>query len=285
MKKTLLGAAVVVALSGGSAFAADAARPIFTPPPPPPSPLSGYVEIYGNFSTDEYWGSSYDPWAGIGGAARINRWMSPTSSLQFDFQANAQIESDSYYYGEYEVATFLHANRRTDTHLLGLFGGFAMSNDEGFDGWTGNFVGGLEAQAYLNNITLYGQVGVFKELFSYDEYDTLMWFGNFEARFFLTPNTKIAGKVGYHSGRLDTGDSYSAYNLGAEVEQKLGMSPVSLFGSYDFVHEIQGNYNINTFKIGARVMINQPNLLDQDRKGATLKVDMAPIYWQKGDYQ
>jgi hypothetical protein len=282
MKKTLLGAAVVVALSGGSAFAADAARPIFTPPPPPPSPLSGYVEIYANGTNAEYWGSPYSPWVGLGGAARVNHWLMPNASVQVDFQANVQAESDSWYYGEYEVATFLHANRRTDTHLLGLFGGFAMSNDYSFEGWTGNFVGGLEGQAYLGNITLYGQVGVFKHIFSYEDYDTLFWFGNLEGRFFLTPNTKLAANVGFATGRIDTGDSYSLVNFGAEIEQKFGMSPVSLFARYDGV--VYGGYNDNTVKGGVRLMLNQPTLLDQDRKGATLKVDMAPIYWLKGDY-
>jgi hypothetical protein len=41
-------------------------------------------------------------------------------------------------------------------------------------------------------------------------------------------------------------------------------------------------YTANTFKAGVRLAINRPTLLDQERKGATLKANIDPILWAFG---
>jgi hypothetical protein len=284
MKKTLLGAAVVVALSGGSAFAADAARPIFTPPPPAPNPLSGYLEVYGSAAWQgDYWGTDYDPWTGLGGAGRVNWMTGPNMSIQLDFAAQGEQEPADYYHADF-IETALHISNRNDRRLFGAFLGLTMTSEYYNYGWDYAGMVGVEAQHYMGNVTVYGQVG-YQKMFRgyYDGADNFgFFFAQLEGRFFIGQNTKLAANVGVVSGDLWDAYPITAITFGAEVEHKMMSGPLSVFARLDGFTTSSQSQNLTEYSVkgGVKLHLGQATLLDQDRKGATLKVmDPAVPAW------
>ncbi len=280
------GAAVAALLSVAPAFA----QPMSSFGPQP-APVSGYLELYGTSTNDAYW-SDYNPWPGFGGAARATWWMDSRYSLQLDLQGVGQWNSYpgyEMYYTYWNVQSFAHANMRGKDFLLGVFGGFNYGTD--YDMFYGMVSGaaGIEGQWYMGNLTLNGQVGAHQVFRDYCDCKGSATFINGEARWFLTPNTKVSLNVGRTSGDVwNSGDTYTMTNWGIEGEQKLGATPFSIFARYDSLHySYTGDpgYTATTFKGGIRMAIGERSLLDRDRNGSSLKVDLTPILWQRAvDY-
>lgn len=289
----LLGAALAV--FAAPSFAADvlrtpapAARTVFAPP----SPMSGYFEAYGSTSSNDNWGSPYNPWTGGGVAGRLNWNVSPGWTLQADI--SAQGFGDGYYDGYYwegDGLAALHLSTRNPNNLLGLFGGFAIINDYYESGFDKAFFVGAEAQAYLGEITLYGQVGYLRQLSGYyggyytgyDPYGLI--FAQATGRYFLAPNTKLEANLGVIRGDVwgNGSGSTNAFAYGVEIEHRFAMSPVSLFlraGGFRDTEDF--DFSEKHFKVGAKLNFGTGSLKEQDRSGATLKVmDFAPVGWMR----
>jgi hypothetical protein len=115
-----------------------------------------------------------------------------------------------------------------------------------------------------------------------------MFFAQAEARFFLTPNTKLAGNVGIFHGAPfgSTAETVATLAWGAEIEYKFGMHPISIFARYEalsYNDDSNSTGSSSTIVGGIKLHFGVGTLLDQDRGGATLKVmqDLTPATWNR----
>jgi hypothetical protein len=277
MKKTLLGAAVVVALSGGSAFAADAARPIFTPPPPPPAcGWSGVVALYGVFGNiaDTYDGSA----AGLGGYGKANKCMG-NMGLQLDSWGEVVNGAGDYYdYTGNDYGGAAHLYMRNNNFAIGGLAGISALHSS-YDGYNPGMVGliGGDLHAYLNQVTLAVQA-VYYQRFGHDAtnmYDEFNhgWTVSGEARLFIGMNTKITGLIGYHYDW----DEYNDYDVrdfffGGGIEHQINQ--FSVFANVTRHQNVIEGDNLPTtvVKFGGAVHFGQPDLMTEDRKGASFGI-------------
>lgn len=179
--------------------------------------------------------------------------------------------------------------RESDRFLVGSF--FQFGRDEqsigSFESEINRKYAGVEGQVYLDNVTLYGQLGwqQMEQDFSGFGVKADGLFGVFEARYFLTPDLRIDGHVGVSSWEqnIPFDVTLTTYNLGVGAEYKLENLPVSLFASYDYYttsYDQAGSPAIDRhrFLVGAKIAIGEDSLLDRDRNGASLKPVDAPFF-------
>lgn len=174
--------------------------------------------------------------------------------------------------------------REQDQFLVGAFfqfGGDQLSSGH-FEIDVSRNYAGAEAQVYLDNLTLYGQVGV--QQYEMDESGSTLsmngWFGSLEARYFLTPDLKIEAHVGVSAYDLDFIETvaFTTVSAGIGAEYKLENLPISLFASYDFYstsYDFDGGpaptLDEQRLMVGVKFAIGEDSLLARDRNGATLK--------------
>ncbi len=283
---------VAAAFVAGAGFGFNAAE---AAPPPATMGPSSYLELYGSWSQIEGQYSYYNPfWAG-GFAGRANFWTNSQWSIQTDLSGDT---TRSSYNGSTlnNLLAGAHVSwRDPERGLLGVFAGFAGTNDytasEGIDG---NFYAGVEGQAYFGNLTLYAQAGHLWQINGYygpadgDAHDN--WFAQLDARYFVSPNTKIEGKVGYINGSIwgytDGEYSASGVTFGAELEHQLKTLPFSVFarfnGLIDDQYQTQAMH-VYAASVGLRIRFGAADTLQgQDRNGATLSVyDFSPVGWYR----
>lgn len=178
--------------------------------------------------------------------------------------------------------------REQDRFLVGSFfqfGGDTLSVDS-FEADLSRRYAGAEGQVYLDNVTLYGQIGW--QQMEQDAFGTSItadgWFGTFEARYFLTPDLRIDGHVGIATWEqtFPFDVTLTTVNLGIGAEYKLENLPVSLFASYDYYttsydQTPSPTVDRHRFLVGAKIAIGEDSLLDRDRSGASLKPVEAPF--------
>jgi hypothetical protein len=285
MRNLLLAGALLIGIASGStsALAGDMADPLMGP-----TPMSGHLEFFGQKASQDFWGDPYNPWWGFGGAARVNWWMHQDMSMQFDIAGQRVSDADSNYYWTGSLYGAAHLSKRTDTYLIGVFGGIAATSDyEGEYGWDTSIFGGVEGQMYFGNFTLYGQAGFLKQFAGYYSgiYNMGLPFAQIEGRYFLTPNTKVAVNVGVVSGNVwGYYDPQTTLTYGGEIEHKFSTNPISVFGRIQGFHASGSNeYSGHRLMVGAKLNFGTDTLFAQDRSGATLKVyeDLSPI----GDFR
>jgi len=256
---------------------------------------SSYLELYGSWAQMDGYYSYYSPYWGGGFAGRANFWVAPQWSIQTDFSGDTAVSSfDNSPLND--VLAGAHVSWRDPSRgLIGGFAGFAGTDDyQGSEGLDGNFYAGIEGQAYLGNLTLYGQVGHLWQFNGYyspsdhDGHDN--WFAQLDARYFVSPSTKIEGKIGYINGSIwgYTDGEYSANGVtfGAEVEHQLKVLPFSVFARFNGL--IDNQYETRPVHqyaaaLGIRIRFGGADTLQaQDRNGATLTVyDFSPIGWYR----
>jgi hypothetical protein len=146
---------------------------------------------------------------------------------------------------------------------------------------------GLEGQLFIENLTLYGQIGATSLSMDEPEVDGSGWFGTIEARYFLTPDFKIAASAGFLQYDLDYfGMDQSATNLivGASAEYKLPELPISLLAKVDYVKATNDQLDVESEQtrvmFGVKFAIGEDTLQDRDRGGASLKpVELGEILY------
>jgi hypothetical protein len=254
--------------------------------PAPERTISGVLDIFGSYwqatTTDEGFDTTdeQDRFM-IGGEALADIPFNDNWSLQLDIGGETtpdenyidDLSSDGEHYGSVYAGGHLNY-REVDRYLLGGFVGWGQSFSEGDD--VSNFLTvGAEMQYYMNNITLYGQVGFVDG--DNDDDDTLEdgIFGRGVARFFMSPNTKLQAEFSVLSGDAD-GDSGEVIGWGAEIEHQVSSwtdSGVSGYVAYSGLNaEFDGDEQTEQrIMIGIRVAMNSgTTLLQKDRMGATL---------------
>ncbi|QKV17417.1 hypothetical protein [Oricola thermophila] len=131
---------------------------------------------------------------------------------------------------------------------------------------------GLEGQAYLDRVTLYGQAYTGRQSFGATALDMDFWGVRGMARYFATDNLRFEGEVGYR----DMGNSFGRLNTvtyGAEVAYRFENTPVSLFGRYQFDHmtdDLGIELDTHKYAVGLRLSFGSRTLLEEDRHGATM---------------
>jgi hypothetical protein len=254
--------------------------------------VSGYLGLYigGSTSSND---SNYDdhPHGGVfafGAVGAVNTWLSSGMSVQF----SAHAEGTSGY--DYDCCSYTEARfsgimgghvalRDPNSHAVGVFAAFTGTNNMAYDGANGGALGGIEAQKYLGNLTLYGQLGLggqFNDAQAgmIDDY----WFIRGVARYFINPNLRVDGEISYADGDHqkwygESGGSIDILSWGLGIENRLTGSPFSFFAGYagdrikgqaDFCNN-SNEVTQHTFLVGAKMNFGEPTLLANDRHGAT----------------
>ncbi len=287
--KLLSTTAIAASVSVGSALAADIiiAEPI-TSLETKEVVFSGVVEFYGGYTfyaDGEGNADDLDEDNGfVGGAARINVPWTSSFSTQFDLEGQSNLSSDLS--GEQLENAFvggIHASiRNPDSWLLGAFGGAGTATAVEEDIATLLFAG-VEGQLYLQDFTLYGQLGYLDaEEQDGDDCDCFhnAWFARAVGRYFVTPDTLVQAELSYADGEQDTGDSYdmNIIGWGARLEHSYSSVPLTTFVGYEgarYSNDSDGDFDDGSFiehtiVAGLKFKFGTDSLKDNDRYGATL---------------
>ena len=302
MKKLVLATVSCLALTSSS-YAADMI--LKGPAVEAAQPVSGYIDLYtgwGNNRHKNVSDNNYDGW-NLGGAARATYWWARGVSLQLDVQGDGTNYSSNGFNGgrksEHSYLIGGHWSWRDSRYLWGLFGaaGDATGQDVNFSNasYRHGIIGG-EGQAYMGNITLYGQVG----------YDTTIGdpvgsgiktteavFGRGTVRYYLGSNTRLEGTGLYAGGRQSftfsgPGQDFSIWFARAKLEHKFASSPFSAYVAYEW-SEFRWDTNANFSTVqkfenqkvmaGIRLSIHEGTLQYNDIRGTTLDIiDVGKLF-------
>lgn len=280
MKKFLLAGATVACLCGTPVLAAD--MPMKAPPPVATvPPVSGFLGIWGGEAWISEPGSDNRERTGLwGGEARINWWLNPAWSFQFDAEGEKVFHTgDVSDDPRHHLLSAVHFDwRDQQVGSAGIFGGWVRANNtNGNENANLGFVG-LEGQRYYGPLTLYAQGGYLSQFKSIEFSDniTKAWFARFAPRYFVTPNDRISAEIGYARGDVNDqdGNRLRIINWGATYEHKYDAYPVSTFLQYTGARlkstdHPEDHIIEHTVTAGVRVYFGQGTLLANDRTGAT----------------
>lgn len=181
--------------------------------------------------------------------------------------------------------------REAATHLYyrsqgWLAGAFAQQRKYYVNGNSNNvkaYFMGLEGQVYLDNMTLYGQLGQGKWNYSTvtTNPDVL---ATLELRYFMSENLRLDASINYL--KEDAGRVFNyvwdqtTYGVGAEY--RFSGSPLSVLARYEYAAEDQSTgYSANNQRllIGVKLNFGKDSLHKSDREGASLKPIAKDLIW------
>ncbi|MEJ0013678.1 MAG: hypothetical protein WDM94_13890 [Bauldia sp.] len=214
--------------------------------------------------------------ASFAGAGEVNISLSERFNLEFEGRASTVGTTSPYA----QAATVAHAFwRDPQTFAFGAFGGFAsleMAPQRG-----NMFLGGVEGQAYLGNLTLYAQAAAITA--SQNSPGSWLHFGGYfargAARYFVTPMTRLQFDAQWTSFS-NTDDWTNALILAGTVEHQFAATPFAGFANVRWDHlEHGGNRPLTATAVtfGIRAYFGAGSTLDNDRNGATMDVLPMPI--------
>jgi hypothetical protein len=211
----------------------------------------------------------------IMGAARLTLPLLLDWSAQLDLEGLSTFTSRNN--GEDNLQTYfitgLHVARRDPARgALGVFGAVGSSNGGAEENAT-FFLGGLEAQKYLGNMTLYGQAGYFN---ADDETEgdvmTKAWFVRGVVRYFFDPNSRLQVELAHARGEELVGtEKIKTLNWGIRFDRQIDQRPISWFAAYDGLRVEDDNESVtdHRFRLGLAFRFGTGSLLENDRRGAT----------------
>jgi opacity protein-like surface antigen len=274
MYRLLIGTAM--ALIATSAFAADSiqSEPVSTPH------ISGNVEAYlGGIWIDlsgPFAGGNEHGWA-AGGAGRVNFPLDARWNIQTDALVDSVWFDGVNIYG---YGGAVHAYWRDPSRFA--LGGFGTITRYGGDGAGGehpySYTFGPEAQAYLGNVTLYGQ-GYFGQLENFVGGESAdLWGVRGIVRYYATPDLRLEGELGYQ--KIDFSEFFEpdlkTFSAAAQATYRFSGTPWSVFARYQFEHVTEDfgpvdlSANVHKVIVGLRLNFGTGTLLDEDRNGATM---------------
>ena len=208
--------------------------------------LAGLIEVYGDYSFIDgasghaehtFSGSSdSDDYFELGGAVRLSVPFADRISGQFDFDAEYRPLNDDdadgdHYSGSNTVG--LHLSYRDPmSYLFGLFGGAGQVDYVDEDG-SRFWFGGVEAQYYFDQVTLYAQAGLLDGSEEAND-DGLRnaWFVRGVGRYFLSDYSMAQAEIAYVDGERDfDDDDMYGVSWGLRLEHQFMPIPVSLFAT------------------------------------------------------
>jgi len=167
-----------------------------------------------------------------------------------------------------------------------LAGAFAQQRKYYLNGHSNNVKGyflGLEGQVYLDNMTLYGQLGQSKWRYIAGTTDPDVM-ATLELRYFMSENLRLDASINYlkedASGLFNYKWNQTTYGVGAEY--RFSGSPVSVLARYEYANEDQSTgYSADNQRllIGVKFNFGKDSLRRSDREGAGLKPVAKDLIW------
>ena len=287
-RKTCVGAIGFFALASVG-HAADL-QPVLKAPAAVDQQATGYVEVYTGWArtTIDFYGEGserFNGWA-LGGAGRGNYWLNSGMSVQVDAQAEGTSYDDKNG-GHSSTQSYLVGGhwswRNPQQSLYGVFGGIGDAS-----GTRHGVIGG-EAQWYLNQFTLYAQVGYDTTLGTVDSFGTdsvNAWFVRGVGRYFVNPNFMIEGSVMYANGNIDfncggcSSVDFQTWTWGVKGEWRLATAPFSVFAKYQGSETKNDDFETKVTDhrvlFGLKLHLGDRSLQQTDRAGATLDI-VSPL--------
>lgn len=275
MRKLLMSVSLVALTA--PAFAADPIVYVEEPILAAPSPerFSGHIEGYlGGIWFDA---GEFDDNAWIfGGAARANYMLTDRWNIQGDLFGES-LRTDGGNLDQLGAGAHVYW-RDPNSFAAGVFGSVTSIASGGN---VREFIVGPEAQAYLGNLTLYGQLyyGQIGAEGGFGGDDIDIWGARGVARYFLNDNFKVEGEVGYRTLDFGGGD-LDQWTLAAQADYRFDSTPFSVFGRYQFDnYSADGEGDIDTHKIlvGFRGTFGADTLKAEDRFGATMDLPQGGL--------
>jgi hypothetical protein len=228
-----------------------------------PQPVSGYVEAYGSLGRVDWSGGDTDTFSQIGGAGRLNWWMSPTKALQVDAYGSGIAKDWCCGYANAFGLAAHWAKRDPNRMALGLMASIGAV--------FGDFYGtiAIQGQHYNGSWTFYGQAGITHAI-SYSGSDVWPYLA-FQARYYTNPNTAIIGDL-----TIADAGGWAYGQIGLGVEHRTMNTPFSFFVRAQGTRG-DSDYTTGQVIVGAKMWVNQNTLLSNDRNGATF-LDFNPLY-------
>ena len=171
-----------------------------------------------------------------------------------------------------------------DIGLIGVFGGMGESNDTYESNDQDVTWYGVEAQYYLDSVTLYAQVGQNESNSTHDALDYTSLFARGAARYFIDDNLMLQADLQYTRGNIH-GDDMDAFGWGLKAKYRFEELPFALTAEYrgtDYDGHGQGSATEHVGLLGVSIAFGASSLIEQDRYGATLEtpnlVVRAPVW-------
>lgn len=141
---------------------------------------------------------------------------------------------------------------------------------------------GIEGQLYLDNMTLYGQLGQGKWKYSAGTTDPDI-LATLELRYFMSENLRLDASINYlkedAEGLFNYEWEQTTYGVGAEY--RFSGTPVSMLARYEYADEDQNAYSADNqrFLIGVKFNFGKDSLRKSDREGASLRPVAKDLIW------
>ncbi len=241
---------------------------------------SAFISLGAGTNGWTYWSNdSYRDGGAIELAASGVYQFTPELGVQGDLILGShQNKIDSYEMSSTEANAALHAFFRNEAYLIGGFAqlGKTITDPNSGDSshWTAIY-GGAEAQLYIDNVTLYGKVGVSATGVDDSEWGELSSvFAEAKIRYFVTDNLRLDAYVGLDSAKIDDYSvKLTTAKIGAGIEYKFDNSPISAFGQVDYYSsEDHGHGGIDGYRllVGLKFNFGDDTLKARDRSGPSL---------------
>lgn len=240
MKKYLLGAAALLAISAPGVAAAQ----------------SAYVDL-GYQSTE----------ADVGGVEADGEGWTIGGATAWGGNGGLGVQLDALYGDAEDSSTYSvggHLFTRNDAFLFGGFANYGNTDVDGaddFDAWSV----GLEGQYYLSRTTLDAALSYGEG----DDIDAEFTGLDLGATHFLTDNFSFGGNLGF--GNIEGGGADAdtlTYGLGAEYQ--FASAPISIFGGWQHAELDDADADADSLGIGVRYNFGGQSLFERNRSGASL---------------
>lgn len=233
--------------------------------------------------------------------------VNPTTSVQLDLASaigdvrdSSSDKSEEGFEDFYMFALHL-TYRQTDSYAFGAFAGGlqADGSDDTADAKTRTTFFGVEGQKYLDNMTLYGQLGYFDTTADIPEedHDSIdnATFLRGELRYFLDDTSMLTGNVGYVYGQEgEKGDIFSdetdemqeGWSWGIRYKRAMADHPLNWYVSYKGLriedNDDDDRVTENTVMIGLEMPFGGhggQSMKTIDRRGATMSAPTEIGRW------
>ncbi|MEL6279464.1 MAG: hypothetical protein AAFR28_11375 [Pseudomonadota bacterium] len=220
----------------------------------------------------------------VAGAGRVSLPLGESIAMQLDvtgwntFTDRGENGEDNL---QTAFSTAAHLAWRDPT--IGAAGVFAqVGSANGGEATNATFLaGGAQAQYYLEDVTLYGQLGYFVADDG-DEYDVMTdaVFGRGVVRWFPQDRTRLQAQAALFSGEEDDNFNdaeFDGWSAGLRADHAFSETPFTLFAAYDRLsieadrRFVPAEYEENRFMIGAAFHFGVASPKAQDRQGATFE--------------
>jgi hypothetical protein len=276
MKKILLATAVLAGFAAAPALAADPnppVRSVVLPPAAVGPAIMGYAGVGAAFGRlCDSGGGCADAWTAAAGGA-LNVPLSGNLNIEIEAVGANIHMSGGTGPGSADLAYgrgILHGYMRNQAWAFGIYGGFENPTAVGI--WT---IGG-EAQAYLGNITLYGQVATNSVTIPGGDHSSF-WSARGSAQLFLGQNVVVQGDIRYVSDFLGEGvggggSAVPATTFGGTIEGRMMGSPWSAFATvrHTTFDTSTGIDPVTAGLVGFRAHVGAMSLFQQYHQGASM---------------